>query len=69
MTTGTFNPRLQEIIEDFSAVPEKERLQLLLEFSAELPPLPARYAGHRDLLEQVPECQSPVPTPNPVMES
>ena len=60
MTTGTFNPRLQEIIEDFSAVPEKERLQLLLEFSAELPPLPARYAGHRELLEQVPECQSPL---------
>jgi cysteine desulfuration protein SufE len=23
-------------------------------------PLPARYAGHRDLLEQVPECQTPL---------
>jgi Fe-S metabolism associated domain len=33
---------------------------LLLEFSEELPPLPARYAGHRDLLEQVPECQTPL---------
>ena len=57
---GTLNPRLQEIAEDFGAVPGRERLQLLLEFSAELPPLPARYADHPDLLEQVPECQSPL---------
>ena len=60
MTAGTLNPRLQEIAEDFGAVPDKERLQLLLEFSRELPPLPARYAEHRELLEQVPECQSPL---------
>jgi cysteine desulfuration protein SufE len=60
VTTGTLNPRLQEIVEDFGALPEGERLQLLLEFSEELPPLPARYAGHRDLLEQVPECQTPL---------
>lgn len=60
MTTGTLNPRLQDIVDDFSAVPGKEKLQLLLEFSAELPPLPARYAEHHDLLEPVPECQSPL---------
>ncbi len=60
MTTGTFNPRLQEIVEDFGAVGGKDRLQLLLEFAEELPPLPARYAEHRDLLEQVPECQTPL---------
>jgi cysteine desulfuration protein SufE len=60
MTTGTLNPRLQEIVEDFSALPGKQRLELLLEFSSELPPLPARYAGRRDLLEPVPECQSPL---------
>jgi cysteine desulfuration protein SufE len=58
--TGTLHPRLQEIAEDFTAVPDRDRLQLLLEFSAELPPLPERYAGHRELLEQVPECQSPL---------
>ena len=40
MTTGTLHPRLQEIIEDFGAVPGNDRLQLLLEFSEELPPLP-----------------------------
>jgi cysteine desulfuration protein SufE len=58
--TGTLHPRLQEIAEDFVAMPDKERLQLLLEFSEELPPLPPRYADHHDLLEQVPECQSPL---------
>jgi cysteine desulfuration protein SufE len=60
VTTGTLNPRLQEIVEDFAAVPDRDRLQLLLEFSQELPPLPARYAEHRDRLEPVPECQSPL---------
>ena len=60
MTAGTLSPRLREIIEDFGAVPGSERLQLLLEFSEELPALPARYAGHRDLLERVPECQTPL---------
>jgi cysteine desulfuration protein SufE len=60
MTTATLHPRLQEIADDFNAVPGSERLQLLLEFSQELPPLPARFAEHRDLLEPVPECQSPL---------
>ena len=60
MTAGTLTPRLQEIAGDFGAVPGNERLQLLLEFSEQLPPLPARYAGHRDLLERVPECQAPL---------
>jgi cysteine desulfuration protein SufE len=60
VTTDTLNPRLAEIVEDFNALPGQERLQLLLEFSDDLPALPERYAGHRDLLEQVPECQSPL---------
>ena len=60
MSTPTLNPRLQEIVEDFNAMTGKERLQLLLEFSQELPSLPDRYAENRDLLEPVPECQSPV---------
>ena len=60
MTTGTLNPRLAEIVEDFTSLAGKERLQLLLEFSDDLAALPERYAGHRDLLEQVPECQSPL---------
>jgi cysteine desulfuration protein SufE len=60
VTTDTLNPRLAEIADDFTALPGKERLQLLLEFSDDLPALPDRYAGHRDRLEQVPECQSPL---------
>jgi len=56
----TLNPRLQEIAEEFDAVGGRDRLQLLLEFSEDLPALPARYAEHRDLMEPVPECQSPL---------
>lgn len=51
---------LAEIVEEFAAVPERERLQLLLEFSRSLAPLPPRYAEHPELMQPVPECQSPV---------
>jgi cysteine desulfuration protein SufE len=57
---AALNPRLQEIADDFHSVPDKDRLQLLLEFSQDLPPLPERYAGHRDRMEPVPECQTPL---------
>ena len=60
MTATTLHPRLQEIADDFNALPDAERLQLLLEFSEELPSLPPRYAENPDLLEPVPECQSPL---------
>jgi len=60
VSTPTLNPRLQEIVDDFNAMTGKDRLQLLLEFSRELPALPGRYAEHHDLLEPVPECQSPL---------
>jgi cysteine desulfuration protein SufE len=60
VTAATLHPRLREIADDFTALPGTERLQLLLEFSEELPSLPPRYAAHPDLLEPVPECQSPL---------
>jgi cysteine desulfuration protein SufE len=53
-------PVLAEIREDFLALTEKDRLQLLLEFSKELPEIPARYQNAPGLLERVEECQSPV---------
>ncbi len=53
-------PPLQEIVDEFAAVGAKDRLQLLLELSDEVPPLPQRYAEQRDRLEQVHECQSPL---------
>ncbi len=52
--------RLEELVEDFAAVGPKDRLQLLLELSGELPALPAHLAGSRDSMEQVHECQSPL---------
>jgi cysteine desulfuration protein SufE len=57
---ATLNPRLQEIVDDFHSVPDRDRLQLLLEFSRDLPALPERYAEHHDRLEPVPECQTPL---------
>ena len=57
---AALNPRLQEIVDDFHDVPDKDRLQLLLEFSQDLPALPERYAGNRDRMEPVPECQTPL---------
>ena len=56
----SLNPRLQEIVDDFNAVSGRDRLQLLLEYSQELPALPDRYAEDPGLLEPVPECQSPL---------
>lgn len=60
MDATTLPARLAETREDFLALGVKDRLQLLLEFSNELPALPERYADHPDLLERVVECQSPV---------
>ena len=51
---------LDELVDDFASVPARDRLQLLLELSDELPPLPDRYAGHAEAMEQVHECQSPL---------
>lgn len=51
---------LAQIREDFHELELRDRLQLLLEFSNELPDLPERYIDHPDLLERVEECQSPV---------
>lgn len=59
-TTAELPEAMAEIVDDFNAIGPQDRLQLLLEFSQELAPLPERYADHPDLLEQVPECQSPI---------
>jgi cysteine desulfuration protein SufE len=56
----TLPPQLAELVDDFSAVGPKDRLQLLLELSRELPELPERYADAADTMEQVHECQSPL---------
>lgn len=50
----------ENLIEDFQAIGVKDRLNLLLEFSDNLPALPAKYVDHPDLLERVEECQTPI---------
>lgn len=57
---STIPAELTEIVEEFTEVPEADRLELLLEYSRELPELPARLAEHPELFEQVVECQSPL---------
>lgn len=49
-----------EIAADLRAASTRQRLEMLLEFSDELPALPERYVEDRDSMEQVHECQSPV---------
>ena len=59
-TTGTSVPeKLQKIVDTFSKAPKPLRLQLLLEYSKKVPPLPEYLAENRDGLEQVHECQTP----------
>lgn len=60
MTDSATPAALAEIRDEFLELGESERLQLLLEFSNELPELPERYRDHPDLFERVVECQSPV---------
>ena len=60
MTIEALPPALAEIVEGFATSPPRDRLEMLLEYSQSLPPLPARYAQHPERLEPVPECQSPL---------
>lgn len=60
MSTTHVPDTLAEIRNDFLELPEDERLQLLLEFSNELPPVSAEVASHPEMGERVAECQSPV---------
>lgn len=53
--------RLAEIIEEFSDLDVRERLETLLDFAESLPPLPERYQAERDAGDhRVHECQTPV---------
>lgn len=56
----TLSPELQDIVTTFQEVEPRDRIDLLLEFSESLPPLPPELEAHKDELEQVHECQSPV---------
>ena len=49
---------LADVVSDFADVQGQDKLQLLLEFANELPPLPADL--EEAAMEPVPECQSPL---------
>ncbi len=49
---------LAEIVDDFGAVSDADKVTMLLEFSRELPDLPDHL--REEAMEPVPECQSPV---------
>ena len=50
-------PKLAEIVAEFASAPQDVVLEMLLEFSDELPPLPPEMTAHQGM-EQVPECQT-----------
>lgn len=58
--TETLPSRLQEIVEDFALAEGREKLELLLQYANELPPLPDWLKGHKERMEPVPECMTPV---------
>ncbi|MGN7976328.1 SufE family protein [Microbacterium arabinogalactanolyticum] len=60
MTDTHLPARLAEVREEFLELPQEDRLELLLEYSSELPPVPEHLAGNVDMYERVAECQSPV---------
>ena len=49
---------LAEVVSEFAEMKGQDKLQLLLEFANELPPLPADL--EEAAMEPVPECQSPL---------
>lgn len=56
----TLPPRLQEIVEDFALAEGREKLELLLQYAQELPPLPDWLKEHKERMQPVPECMTPV---------
>ena len=58
--TETLDRAALDLSRDFKDAGVRDRLEFLLEFSDNLPPLPPRYSEHPDLFERVEECQSPV---------
>src|SRR5271165_5171621 len=51
---------LESIVAELSEADRQERIELLIDFAKNLPPLPERLAAHKDASHRVEECQSPV---------
>lgn len=57
--TEALPPRLAEIVDEFSWSEGQEKLELLLEFSEKMPPLPDWLNKDKNM-EQIHECMTPV---------
>jgi len=59
--TNSVAERLEQVSAEFAECEPRERLELLLEYAENLPPLPPEYQAERDAgLNRVHECQTPV---------
>jgi cysteine desulfuration protein SufE len=53
--------RIQTVVDEFQSLEPRERLELLLEFADNLPPLPVELQAEKErAAHRVHECQSPV---------
>ena len=53
--------RIQTVVDEFQSLEPRERLELLLEFAENLPPLPAELQAEKErAAHRVHECQTPV---------
>jgi cysteine desulfuration protein SufE len=60
MIENNIPARLGEIIEDFQFVEGREKVELLLEYSEKLPPLPEGLRENHGKMELIEECMTPV---------
>jgi cysteine desulfuration protein SufE len=58
--TQALPERLQEIVDDFAFCEGREKLELLLDYSERMPPLPAWLQDQHEGMDQVHECMTPV---------
>lgn len=52
--------RLQEIMENFKYCEGREKIELLIEYSENMPALPSYLQAHHDRMDFVSECMTPV---------
>jgi cysteine desulfuration protein SufE len=59
IASGELPTSLKDIVSDFEISEGREKLELLLQYAEQMPPLPERFKGHQQM-EFVPECMTPV---------
>lgn len=52
--------RLQEIVEDFQWCEGREKIELLIQYAEDMPPVPEHLRGDHEAMQQVHECMTPV---------